>query len=553
MAHTIATAAVKHARWRHWVAPVALFLIGLSLYSINLDKPPRFDELYHILGARGYLEHDEPRIAEGVYERARYFTATIALLFETFGESLIVGRLPAVVCGSLLVALVFVWVRSVAGQLAAWFAAIAFLISPFATEVSQEVRFYAPFTLFFWLGSVAVYALGTTERPSMGRIVALTLAAAICLRAALHLQPLTLIGAVGLGLWLGIQVGLPRLRAAPVGCRRYKRFAIGLAIMAVALVGLAQIWSPSELFRYYRYTPLFDVDTRNHFWFYHHWLNFYYPTLWPLFPVAALAALASRPRPALFCLCAFVVAFLLLSFGGMKGLRYASFTMPFLFVIWGMAFAYVWTRLRGFVIDVTDGALCGLGIPPVHAIKIALIGGTAGFILLANTAMVRTTTMLAGITVPPERPYPRWWDVAQPLEPWLTDASVVITASELDALYYLGRYDVLVAKSRMSELPPPAAEFDRDKRTGRPIVSTPESIDRIIDCFADGLIVTDDFGWRRPAYVDDAIADLIVRRTEPILLPSGTRILAFYWANAESRTSEDCADLKQIIGGDRGS
>jgi hypothetical protein len=550
MAHTVAATTVPGERWRQWVAPVALFLLGLALYSINLDKPPRFDELYHMLGARGYLEHGEPRIAEGAYERARYFTAAIALLFRAFGESFVVGRLPAVVCTSLLVAFLFTWVRGVAGLQAAWFAAIAFLISPFATQIAQEVRFYAPFTLFFWLGAMAVYAASTAERLSLGRLAWFSLAAAVCLGSALYLQPLTLIGILGLSLWLGIQVGLPWLRTVPRG---YALVALALAILAVALMGFVRISPLNELLHRYRWTPLFDAATQDQFWFYHQWLNFYYPTLWPLFPLAAFMALAHRARPALFCLCVFVVALLLLSFGGSKSLLYATFALPFLFVLWGMAFAYVWARLRGFVLDVINSALRGLGISPSPAMTTVLLSATVGFVLLANTATIRTATMLAGIAVPPERPYPRWWDAAEALEPWLSQASIVITASELDALYYLGEYDILLEKSRISEQPPPSVEFGQDQRTGRPIVSTPESVDRIISCFPDGVIVTDDFRWRRPAYIDDATADLIVRRTEPIPLPSETRILAFHWANRGVRTSPDCADLSQLIRSDRGN
>jgi hypothetical protein len=546
----VTAAAGKDVQWRQWIAPAALFLIGLALYSINLDKPPRFDELYHMLAARGYLEHGEPRIAEGVYERARYFTAVIALLFDAFGESFTVARLPAVVCGSLLVASLFAWVRSGAGQPAAWFAAIAFLISPFAAQVSQEVRFYAPFALFFWLGAIAVYAAGTQEQFSLGRLAWLTMAALVCLGGALYLQPLALIGLAGLGLWLAIQVGVPWLRRPRWG---YARIAIAFAIVIAATVILASIFPAGDLLRRYRETPLFDAATRDQFWFYHQWLNLYYPTLWPLFPVAALAALAHRPRPALFCLCVFVVAFLALSFGGPKTTLYMTFVLPFLFVIWGMAFAYVWTRLRAFFLEVADGALRGLGIPPLPAIKTALIAATVAFVLLANTATIRTATMLAGIAVPPERPYPRWWDAAEVLKPLLSQASVVITSSEQDALYYLGDYDILLEKSRMSEQPPPAAEFDRDSRTGRPIVSTRESVDRIMRCFPSGLIVTDDFRWRNSAYLDDATADLIVQRTEPIPLPTGSRILAFHWTNGKNDASEACADLRQLTRPDRRS
>jgi Dolichyl-phosphate-mannose-protein mannosyltransferase len=544
MAHTVIAAAAQGVRWRQWIGPVALFLAGLALYSINLDKPPRFDELYHVLGARGYLEHGEPRIAEGVYERARYFTALIALLFSVLGESLVVARLPAVVCGSLLVSLLFVWVRSVAGQPAAWFAAIALLLSPFLTHVAQDVRFYAPFALLFWLAAMAVYAAGTAERPSAARLALLTLAAAVCLGAAWHLQRLTLIGAVGLGLWLAIQVGLPRLRLALSG---HARVAMALAVATVALLALAALWFPRELWHSYRFTPLFDAGTRNQFWFYHQWLNFYYPTLWPLFPLAALAALALRARPAVFCLCVFVTGFLLISFGGPKAMLYTTFVLPFLFVLWGMAFAYACRGIRGFVLEVTDSALRGVGIPPWPAIRTALIIATLGFVLLANTALIRTATMLAGIAVPPEVPATRWWEAAELLAPSLGRDPVVITSSELDALYYLGDYDVTLSKTRLSDRPEGAAEFERDRRTGRPIVSTPESVDRIITCFPEGLILVDSYRWRDSAHVDDATADLIVRRTEPIALPSRMRILAFHWADGETRTSGACGDLMQLM------
>jgi hypothetical protein len=545
VAQMVAAAAGGHVRWRRSVAPVALFLACLALYSISLDQPPRTDELYHVLGARGYLEHGEPRIADGVYERVRYFTGAIALLFSAFGESLVVGRLLPLVCGSLLVASMFVWVRGVAGQVAAWFAAAGFLISPFAAQVFPDLRFYAPFMLFFWLGAMAVYAASTAEHLLPGRRTWFVLAAAACLGAALYLQSLALIGFVGLGVWVGIEVGLPWLRKVPGG---YAIAAIALAIAAVALVGFAQVWPLNELLHRYRWTPLFDAATRNEFWHYHQWLNLYYPTLWPLFPIAALAALAHRARPALFCLCVFVVAFLLLSFGGSKSLLYASFALPFLFVLWGMAAAYVWPGLRGFVLGVIYAALRGLGIAPSPAIKTTLIAATLGFVLLANTATVRTATMLAGVAVPPEVNRPDWAAAAEPLRPWLDQTSVMLTTSDIETLYFLGDYDVLISKSRLSELPG-GVEFARDGRTAKPVVSTAESVALIMDCFPDGLIITSKPRWRVPHQLDDAVADLIVKRTVPLELPRSSQIMAFRWERMPSTgASVPCTDLHPMQG-----
>jgi hypothetical protein len=103
----------------------------------------------------------------------------------------------------------------------------------------------------------------------------------------------------------------------------------------------------------------------------------------------------------------------------------------------------------------------------------------------------------------------------------------------------------------LTDRPERAAEFERDRRTGRPVVSTPESVDRMIRCFPEGLILVDSYRWRSAAYVDDATADLIARRTEPVPLPTRTRLLAFRWANGDARTSEACADLRQLIRPDR--
>ena len=42
---------------------------------------------------------------------------------------------------------------------------------------------------------------------------------------------------------------------------------------------------------------------------------------------------------------------------------------------------------------------------------------------------------------------------------------------------------------------------------GEPVISTPESLALIMDCYPDGLIVADDIRWRNPAQLDDAVAD----------------------------------------------
>ena len=80
-------------------------------------------------------------------------------------------------------------------------------------------------------------------------------------------------------------------------------------------------------------------------------------------------------------------------------------------------------------------------------------------------------------------------------------------------------------------------EFGRDPRTGKPVVSTPESVALIIDCFPDGLIVTSKHRWRVTHQLDDAIADKIIRRTVPLELPRSSQMMAFRWERAPSASA----------------
>ena len=105
----------------------------------------------------------------------------------------------------------------------------------------------------------------------------------------------------------------------------------------------------------------------------------YYPSLWPLLALAVVIGLAYRPRPTAFCASVVAVAFLVHSFAGPKAMRYFAYAQPFLFVIWGIALAEVWPRLRGFLEDVGLRALAWLrlgrlGRPGALAVLAAALG-----------------------------------------------------------------------------------------------------------------------------------------------------------------------------------
>lgn len=504
-----------------------LFTTSVLIRLIGLDHVPAFDELYTLLAARGWLVDGVPRIADGVYERAELYTILVAQFFRAFGESLVVARLPAVLFGSLLVAAVYVWTRAVAGSTAAWIAALFLCFAPLGIEIAQFARFYALHGLLFWLAAVGVYAL-CEQHWSRAWKLGLALGLSLCLLVALHLQKLTVVGLVGISCWL---IAVPALRwfASPTldPRMRWITVAVLVALFAVIAVILVGSGPAEELFRLYQYSPLHNVGERNEIWYYHYNLIERYPSLWPLFPFLALLAVATNPRPALFCMWIFVGIFFVLSLAGMRHLRFFFFSTPFLFILWGIALAPLLRTLSEWVLTTVRRSLPHLApIEPRASIGAGLIVLALLFLILANGAPARTLLRPLGITLT-EGAWADWGAASESLKPWAESASIVLTTRELHALYYLDRYDVAVSASRIFELN--GQEFTRDPRTGRPIISTAESLRLMLECFPDGLFIADRTSWRVAQDVDDAAANLLETRAIPIDLPPASGVLAFRW------------------------
>lgn len=532
-----------------WRAPTFLALAVGLLYCINLDHLPHPDELHHALAARGVLDHGLPSIAEGTYYRGLLHTYLIAGSYALLGDSLASARLPSVVCMALAVALLFVWLRRESSSLAAWLGAGGFAISPFAIDIAQFARFYAPQCLAFLVAALLIHAAVAGQHTSRHRVY-LLIGAAPAAMLAVNLQPTTFIGLIGLAAWTFCVLGLPWLADAGVPPRRKLAIvAIGLAV----LVGSLLTPPAGALWESFRATPLFNQKNEDHFWYYHALYSLFYPTLWPLTGILGLAAMTAWPRPALFTLLTFAVCFVLNSFAASKSLRYIVFAQPLLFAVWGMGLAALWPSLRSFV-----RGLHRLLAPPLEAV--GLRGSAAGtilvtaallFLVAGNPAWLRSASLLAGITIPPEQPRPDWPLVEPELEPWLARADVVVTTEELATLYYLGRYDIRFSPSKMGELKPDQRhEFGLDYRTGRPVISTQESLARVLACYASGVILGPKASWGSPTLLDPELVRLIEASTRPIELPGKAHIFAVEWRHpAGAATGLDCTDLPHFPAG----
>lgn len=535
---------------RPWLAALAVLLLAGLVRALHLDYPAYVDELYHLLAARNWLTDGELRIADGLYTRAEGYTMLNAWAFALFGDSVPVARAIPVLFGSLLVLALFVWTRSVAGTLAAWLAALLLCFAPDAIMVSRFARFYALHGVLFFLGAVGVYAL-VEQRPALRAALPIALGSATCFVLALHLQVITVIGLFGILLWIGLVVVLPWLVATYRTSGRSGRALIVGACVAGAAIVVLVLGSEHAARQYERLrgVPPWAAATKDAFWYYHVAFSAQYGSLWPLMPLAVLIGLARRPRPTLFCLTLFTPALIVHSIGAMKSMRYLYYVLPFLFTIFGIAFAAVSRGLQQFVRDTGGQAMAALGLrPPPRLVEQALPAAVLLFVLVSNEAFIRAAGMAIGLErFMPVQDMPRWEAARPGLEPWLEKADVVLTSSELEALFYLGRYDVLISRSRAAEIDD-YQEFSRDHRTGRPVITTVASLELLIDCHADGLIVTPARLWRASPHIGDPLADVILKRTTPLELPSGTRVDAFVWDRPAAPADDRCTTVRELVG-----
>jgi hypothetical protein len=523
-----------------WLAAGLLLILSIVVRLFDLNQLARWDELWTMLAAQGWLREGVPRIAHGVYSRTELYTIFVAWCLERFGDNLVVARLPSLLAGSLLAVAVFLWTNAVAGRTAAWISGLLVALSSLSVEMSQYARFYTLQALTFWLGAIGVYALVTGQVAGGYRRLAIAAGTALSLVCALYLQILSAMGIAGLLVWLAVTVLIPLLAGR---CRSAGQFWGALAFLALA-AGLAVVAffhtdHGHALLLRYLHTPLTVIEHEGQFWFYHLLLAERYQTFWPIFPFLALIAVAARPRPSLFAICVFGAVFVLLSFGGQKSWRYLYFALPFLFVVWAIALASIWQMLCDLILACTDRVIESVRPALRPLLRWGLLAGGFAFLLLANGSTARTILRPAGIHL--EEGFSANWPAAVPkLEPWVRDADVVLTSHEVYMLYYLGRADVVVSKERLGG-DAPAAEFARDPRTGLPVVSRPESLELILACYPSGVLTTDTLkGWRAPTVIDSDSSDLIERRMTPIDLPKRLHVKAFHWETATTADPSAC-------------
>ncbi|MFW6083716.1 MAG: ArnT family glycosyltransferase [Gemmatimonadota bacterium] len=522
-----------------------LATVALAVRLWGLGHAPHYDELFHVLAARSWLADGSFCIADCLapYDRGAFFTLLVAGSFSLLGESLEAARVPSVVAGVLLVLAVFAWLRAEVSARAAWTAAGLCALAPELIGWSQVARFYALQALFVWVGVALFYVGVTRSELRRGLRAAAVVGGVACLALSRQLQVTTLIPVAALGLWF-----LGWLFARRDRVSRRVRVSLYAAGAVIVLAGLAWQFGTLEHYweMYRQETNLIRRPDADNPFFYHAWFAWMYSFLYALFPIAILVAFVAARRVTVLLGTIFTVSFVAHSFGAFKADRMILYALPFFLSVWGIAFADLVPRLAAWVREglaraerfageTGTGRTTSSGPAAVVLVTAALLFAALNTEALQATIRLLTVSGSEWSGEPWYRGHTDWEALEPTLEPLVDDADVVVSSAVLKTLYVFDRTGVSLSRTQLFD-PGPVdrgeEEFWRDWRHGRPVISTPESIERLVACYESGLILVENGHWRRSAVVPPATADAIEGLTNPVPLPRGARARAFVWRSA---------------------
>jgi hypothetical protein len=521
--------------WRaaRWIALGELaLLLGVALLArlAYLDASVHYDELYHILAARAWLTDGSLSITpDGApYERAWLFTYAVGLCYALLGQAVWVARLPALIAGLALVGAVFAWVRCVAGRAPAWLAGLGLALMPVAIDLSMMSRFYTLQALALWLAGISVYAMVLWRAGwlmQLARGMTLILATTV----ALHVQPSSLIGLVGIATWAGVTLIVAVMRWDSPEARQQNRRILMVSGFGLALL-LFAAWQSgwlAEKWNTYRYATPWAEAQQDAVGYYHQQFVIWYQAFWYLFPAALIVALGRYRYAAGFCAVVFGVGFLAHSFGGMKAERYIFHLLPHFIIIWALALAAIAPTVKRY------GLVLARSLGPLQwrpwlsqGFVILLMLGILSF-WVYNTPAAHVTMKLVQPGEPATTPYTksRWDNVAPQLRDLVRASDVVLTTSPAKAIYYLDHNPVGLSTTMLED----GEEFARRVRTGRPAISQRASLRRLMRQHETGLILADIRRWRKSWGVPKDTAEFIETHMQRVALPQESGVLAFRW------------------------
>ncbi len=457
--------ALHSTRWLPALAAAILAAGLLMILTRNvLDHPPVYDELLHILAARGLSQTGHPVIGTGLYDRAELFTWMVAGAGRLVSDEILAARLPAFLAAVFLVLVVALWVARKVGVLAGFAAGLLLACNLVTIDLAVFARFYTVHALAFFLAFICLYeafAIGT--RPVMAAVyIVLGLAG---LGIAFYFQITTVIagGAIGAGLLAGV-IAERREQARAIWQQYAKWIVAGVVVAAVLGVLVLLLFNAVAIFRE---APLWGAASANRLGYYNVALAEKMPLFWPLVPFAALATCIRYPRLGWTLLVAIAITLAAHSLAASKANRYVYYALPFIVILLGTGLSIAFSLLAR--------SLAGRWQVAAVVFGAALVASNEGY-RTARLLVGRDDYRVNGLSYAVDTS----WKSAQPVLRDLAEkSSAIVTSNSMKAIYYIGRYDYELNASIVNETDT-RDEFGIDERTGSRAISTPASLEKVI-------------------------------------------------------------------------
>lgn len=467
---------------------VALFhlIVAVQYY----DHPVLFDEAYHLLAAQSWNSEGTLRILDGEYTRASLWTKMIALTTSLCGDDELCARaLPLGASVAWIFVIVFVgsrWFSGISGTIAGALTAI----TPPVVVAAHTIRFYSFHALLITLAGLALFfACQGTRRPKQVSIGLLS--AAVCLYVALKMQVTTLVAAGALAVALGLLFSPIIFRGYFALKMPHKIAIFTLAAVGLIVSGLAIDWA--YYLSYWKSGPMWSSGLAENYLYYHHVFKGWFPFLWAAAPILIGLSIASRPALSVFLVTVFVLSFVVFSTAYAKDGRYIMYAVPFLYLplAHGLVIASI-SIISGIPKINVIPSISVLGWRPGKFSLFAASGVAVAWMALMQPLVPATLRMLTsnsyvGVFGFYER-FPDWTENSQWLTELVNESPYVITTTGVPLAYSAGSFDLELYYSLMLETDT-RTEFGLDRRTGRRVISSAESLQKAITNNPSGVFV----------------------------------------------------------------
>lgn len=517
-----------------------LVVVHSLLANFYISHPPFYDEMYHMLAAESWRDNGELHILDGEYARASLYTKMVALNGLLCGPSLECARALSVAAAAALIFIVTVFSGTAMHPLVGAISGAFLAVNPSLVMAAQTVRFYTlhAFTLAAFAFMVFAIISNWRKLSPISRLSLGALALALLLLSG-HLHALTQLGLLAVVVATAIVIS-PNVLTWLRDQRPWLLFVIAALTVAATVLGLSLIDVPGK-FEALRSGPGWAEGHEDLFLHYYRWLRLWYPLLWPTIGVLAILAIFRWPKISVYCFTVFSVAFLVLSVAGAKTPRYILFALPFLFIpVAGGVVTILQLAYRFLSVQLSQ--ITGL---PVTDVLLRMVTPVL-IITAAIPALVNQPVLREAIRMVSDPDYtgefrrfmrlPDWSEAAPDLRALVADYPVVVTCSGVKAAYYLGDFSFDLNHSVMLETDS-GDEFGLDTRTGRRVVSSPESIRRITQACGRVLVLVEEGHMQEPM-VSEEVLNLLDQLGNRFMVTNGL------WAwiiEGTGRESDDAA------------